>query len=172
MNQPLSLSHPRRDRWVHVAAIALIATAGCAAGAKPHVAGHEDHARESHAGHAAPAHAEGANPVQIEMHLLTEALSTAPASFAAGDLRPLEHRLHAVHAAKEKTGAAIANGSYRPPKNAGALARFEELDRTFHAILEKLAEHAAKNEIVPAAGAYGQVLAACNGCHTEFAQPR
>lgn len=175
MNPSRSLRFSSRRWRVYAAAIALVVTAGCAAGAQQHGSGSgpEAHAgHQGHAGHAEPPNDEGANPVQREMRLLTEALSTAPASFGAGDLRPLEHRLHAVHAAKEKTAAAIANGSYRPPKNPGELARFEALDREFHEVLERLAEHSAKSEIAPAARAYGQVLAACNGCHSEFTAPR
>lgn len=168
----------RRRGWgrLTIVATALVATAlgvaaGCAPGAPPRAAGLEHDHHAQHVGHGAPPPADGANPVQGEMRVLTEALATAPASFGAGDIRPLEHRLHAVHAAKEKTVAAIANGSYRPPRNAGDLARFEQLDREFHATLEALAEHAANNELAPAARAYGQVLAACNGCHSEFASP-
>ncbi len=164
MNLPSSFHFLRPGWWgVHLVAIATVAGAGFVAGlhhAEPS-AGHHDHG--------APAASTGAaNPVQAEMRLLSSALATAPASFAAGDLRPFEHQLHAVHAAKEKTEEALHHGTYRLPKNADKLERFAELDRDFHAALEKLAAHAAKNELAAAATAYGAVLGACNGCHTEF----
>lgn len=166
MKLPPSLHFLRPGWWaVHVVAIALVAGGGLVAGL------HHAERDAGHRGHGTPAPAtsgDPVNPVQAEMRLLERALATAPASFAAGDIRPFEHQLHAVHAAKEKTEEAIHHGAYRLPKNADEVERFTELDREFHAALEELAEHAAKNELAPAASAYGDVLAACNGCHSEF----
>jgi cytochrome c556 len=170
MKLPSSFYFLRPGWWgIHAVAIALVGGAGFAAGSH-----HDEHAHhEPHHVEAAspPDPSKPANPVQHEMQLLSGALATAPASFAAGDLRPLLHQLHSVHAAKEATEAAIEHGSYRLPKNADELPRFHRLDEEFHARLEKLAEHAAKNELGPAATAYGQVLGGCNGCHSEFRSP-
>lgn len=186
MKLPSSLYFLRPGWWgVHIVAIALVGGAGFAIGlhhAGEH-AGHDEHAAHAdpesdHAGHhdhggaavaptpAAPG--ETLNAVQSEMRLLERALASAPASFAAADLKPLVHQLHAVHMAKEKTEEAIHHGSYRLPKKADDLAGFVALDQAFHGKLEKLVEHASKNELEPAAAAYGEVLGACNGCHSQY----
>lgn len=166
MKLPSSFHFLRAGWWaVHVVAIALVGGGGLVAGL------HHAEKGGGHHDHGAPAPAssgDATNPVQAEMRVLERALATAPASFASGDIRPFEHQLHAVHAAKEKTEQALHSGSYRLPKNADKLERFAQLDREFHAAVEKLAAHASKNELAPAAGAYGNVLAACNGCHSEF----
>lgn len=166
MNLPSAFHFLRPGWWaVHVLAIALVGGGGVLGGL--HLA---EHSGADH-DHAVPAPASSGgttNPVQAEMRLLERALATGPASFAAGELRPFEHQLHAVHAAKENTDEALRRGTYRLPKNADKLERFTQLDREFHEALENLAEHASKNELTPAATAYGNVLAGCNGCHSEF----
>ena len=166
MKLPSSFHFLRPGWWgIHVVAIVLVGGAGVVTGLH-----HAEHSGGHH-GHGTPVTAssgDATNPVQAEMRLLERALATAPASFAAGDLRSFEHQLHAVHGAKEKTEEAIHHGTYRLRKNADKLERFTQLDREFHAKLEKLAEHASKNELTPAASAYADVLAACNGCHSEF----
>lgn len=167
MNLPPSFHFLRPGWWaVHVVAIALLGGGGLVLGLH-----HAEHASSGHHAHATPPAGspdDAKNPVQVEMRTLERALATAPASFAAADIRPFEHQLHAVHAAKEKTEEAFHHGTYRLPKNADKLDRFRQLDKEFHAALEKLAEHASKNELAPAATAYGNVLSACNGCHSEF----
>lgn len=166
MKLPTSFHFLRPGWWgIHIVAIMLLGGGGLVAGLH-----HAEHSAGHHGnGTTGPASSvDATNPVQAEMRLLDRALATAPASFAAADLRSFEHQLHAVHAAKERTEEAIHHGTYRLPKNADKLDRFTQLDREFHAALEKLAHHAANNELAPAATAYGNVLAACNGCHSEF----
>jgi hypothetical protein len=102
------------------------------------------------------------------MRLLERALADVPSRFGAGDLRPVEHALHAVHGARDRTNAALQGGSYRPPRNGDDLARFRELDHAFHEELELFAGFAARSEIARAAESYGRVLRACNGCHERF----
>jgi cytochrome c556 len=108
------------------------------------------------------------NQVQDEMHLLATALETAVRGIAAGDVRPVEHALHRVHAAKEMTEAALERGSYRLPKNSDRVGRFRELDETFHRKLEELGAASRANDISRTARAVGEALDACHGCHTEF----
>jgi hypothetical protein len=174
MKLPESFHFLRPGWWLtHLVAIPLVGAAGFAV-AMHHAGGHghgAEHGHDDPHDHAAAAPAsagDAKNAVQAEMRLLERALSTGPASFAAADLTPLHHALHSVHAAKEKTETALAHGEYHLPKNADRLARFKQLDGDFHVALEQLADHAAKNELAPAAAAYGQVLGACNGCHSEF----
>lgn len=193
MNLPPAFQFFRPGWWAtHAVAFVLVGGAGFAAGVHrdAHHGAHPDAPRDAHDGAHGDAHrgahadehhdthpaaaanpSDPSNPVQREMQLLVAALATGPASFAAGDLVPLHHQLHSVHAAREKTDEALEHGAYRLPKNADKLERFRQLDEQFHAVLEQLAEHAAKNELGPAAAAYGQVLGACNGCHSEFRGP-
>lgn len=109
-----------------------------------------------------------ANPVQAEMQLLTTTLQGAVLAIGLGDVRGIEHSLHQLHGAKEKTEAALKGGSYRPPKNGENVARFHELDETFHRQLERLVLASRANDIPRAAETVGQILGACQGCHSEF----
>ena len=112
--------------------------------------------------------ATAANPVQNEMRLLTAALQTALQGIGTGDVRGLPHALHAVHAAKEATGVAIAGGKYRLPKNAERLDRFRELDEGFHRQLERLVEVSTHNDVGASAEAFAGLLPSCVQCHAEF----
>jgi hypothetical protein len=168
MKLPASFFFLRAGWWaVHLVGAPALLAAAFFVGVH-HAGGHGHGHAELPAAPSGPA----SNPVQVEMRLLEGALATAPSRFAEGDLRPLEHALHSVHAAREKTDEALEKGAYRLPENADKLARFRQLDEEFHGELEKLAEHSAKNELAPAAGALGRVVGACNGCHTEFRPPR
>lgn len=123
-----------------------------------------------HSDHSPPPAPRGpaANPVQAEMRLLTAALETAVRGIGAGDVRPVEHALHRVHAAKEATGAALRSGAYRLPRNPDRVQRFGELDEAFHGGLERLVEASQRNDVAATADALGVVLRGCQGCHGEF----
>lgn len=108
------------------------------------------------------------NPVQAEMRALTAALAASVTAFGDADLTPIAHELHAVHAARERTAAAIEAGAYRPPAGADRMPRFLELDAAFHTELEQLAEAARAGERARAGAALGRALASCEGCHAEF----
>ena len=161
MKLPETLSLPRPGRWMtHLLAAGAIGVVGC-------------HFGSAHSGHGgahqpATATASGANVVRDEMRLLESALREAPAHFGSGDLRPIEHALHGVHAARERTAEALQSGSYRPPRNGGQLERFIELDREFHGQLEALAGAAARNDSQEAGAALGRVMQGCQGCHAEY----
>lgn len=102
------------------------------------------------------------------MRLLTAALETAVRGIGAGDVRPVEHALHQVHAAKEATGAALRSGAYRLPRNPDRVQRFSELDEAFHGGLERLVEASQRNDVAATADALGVVMRGCQGCHGEF----
>ena len=107
------------------------------------------------------------NPVQHEMRLLTSALESAVRGIGYGDVRGVEHELHAVHAAKAATEAAIREGRYKPPRG-GSLDGFRELDEAFHGDLERLAQAAHENNVSATAASLGAVMQRCQGCHGEF----
>jgi len=163
----------------HTFVFALVALPGFVLGCgHEHGAEHESHAgstgaeHESHAtstGAATPA-GPPANAVQAEMRLLSEALETAVRGIGSGDVRGVEHALHKVHAAKEKTAADLAASRYRPPKNADRLPRFRELDEAFHGRLEHLVEASRANDVPRTAEALSGALQSCHGCHSEFRQ--
>jgi len=115
-----------------------------------------------------PAAAGAANPVQIEMQLLTAAMEGAVRAIGMGDVREVGHALHRVHEAKQGTAAALEQGSYRPPKNGERIERFRELDDAFHSHLARIVAASHANDVDGTARAVGEALGACNGCHTEF----
>jgi cytochrome c556 len=133
-------------------------TAGC----RDHSAEHDSHGNE-----VASVDATG-NPVQQEMRLLTAALAGAVRAIGAGDVRHIEHDLHRVHAAKEKTEAAIHEGKYRPPKNAERMDEFHQRDEAFHRELSLLVEASRQNDVARASEQLGAVLRGCPGCHSVF----
>lgn len=137
----------------------LLALFALLAGCREHV--HEEVAAPAPS--AAPA-----NAVQNEMRLLTAALQTALQGIGTGDVRGLPHALHAVHAAKEATGDAIAAGKYRLPKNPEGLSRFRELDEGFHHQLERLVDASTRNDVGASAEAFAGLLPSCVQCHAEF----
>lgn len=162
----------------HTTMVALTALVllGCDHGLDEAHAGHGAGGTEAHA--AAHAHgtsedeppplAAGENAVQAEMRLLSAALANAARTFAEPDLTPIAAELHAVHAARARTAAAIESGAYRPPAGAGRIERFLELDAAFHAELEGLVEASLANDRPRAGAALGRVVTACEGCHAEF----
>jgi hypothetical protein len=129
---------------------------------------HSHHASPGPAPSAVASLAAPANPVQAEMQLLTTTLQGAVLAIGMGDVRGVEHALHQVHSAKEKTEAALKGGGYKPPKNGENLARFHALDEAFHEKLVGLVLASRANDIPRAAEAVGQILGSCQGCHSEF----
>lgn len=146
---------------------ALLVLCLSACGTKTDSASESDQQHAEHGSGASHPDPSG-NVVQQEMQLLTAALESAVRGIGTGDVRPLEHELHRVHAAKQATEAAIADGSYKPPKNPDALDRFTELDEAFHDELRKLVAASRANDLSATADALGGVLRSCEGCHSEF----
>lgn len=108
------------------------------------------------------------NAVQVEMQLMTVALEAAVRGVGVGDVRGVEHALHQVHAAREATAAALADGSYRPKRNADRLVEFEALDTAFHVHLESLATASRANDLPGTVEALSAALRSCQGCHRQF----
>ncbi len=108
------------------------------------------------------------NPVQHEMRLLHDVMLEAVTAIANGEVTSVAKSLHVVHGAKEQTEAAIRAGTYTPPKNGEAIARFVELDEEFHRHLELIVARSKENDVVGTAAALGKALESCQGCHTEF----
>ena len=121
-----------------------------------------------HAQHEAAPSAAGGNPVQNEMKLLSTALEGAVRRIGQGDVRPVEHDLHRVHAAKEATEKALHGGQYRLPKNPDQVERFHTLDEAFHRDLERLVHASQQNDVDAAAKALGELIQSCQGCHSQF----
>lgn len=120
---------------------------------------------------AAPAAADcaapvGANPVQTEMRRLECALEQAVVAIGRDDLPLIARQLHVVHAAKEATAKAIADGTWVPAT--GDVKAFVALDEAFHGELEALVEASMARDHGAAAAALGRTLGACQGCHATF----
>jgi len=109
-----------------------------------------------------------ANPVQIEMRMLTDILAATVRGIGARDVRPIEHELHRLHAAKEATTAAVRSGAYKLPKNPDGVAQFEAMDEAFHEHLGSLVMASRANEVPATAEALGAIMRGCHGCHEAF----
>lgn len=164
------LHRPRPLPLLLGTALLLLGAAGC--DRRAHDTGHDGHATDPHADHAAPGAPRKtpgpANVVQAEMRLLESALLTAVRGVGAQDVREVEHALHRVHAATERTRTALAEGRYHPPKNGDALDQFRALDLAFHEQLEPLVEASHANDVARTAEALAGVLRSCTPCHAEF----
>jgi hypothetical protein len=110
----------------------------------------------------------GTNAVQAEMRLLHEAMRDSVTAIAFGRPAEIPERLHPVHAARERTEAALESGAYRLPKNADRLDAFRALDESFHDQLEKLVATAGSNDVEATASQLGVLIGTCNGCHVQF----
>lgn len=108
------------------------------------------------------------NPVQTEMRMLTSLLEGTVRAIGARDVRPIEHELHRLHAAKEATTAAIRDGSYKLPKNPEQTATFVAMDEAFHEHLAALVSASQANDISRTAAALGAIVRGCEGCHAMF----
>jgi cytochrome c556 len=156
------------------AVLVLVLTAGCRDKARDAEPAHEHGSAPAAAGSAATPGAAAAdagpppNVVQTEMRMLTEILQHTVRGIGVGDVRPIEHELHALHEAKEATEAAVKSGAYKLPKNADKLEQFEAMDEAFHEQLGALVTASDKNDVPAAATALGNLVQACAGCHAAF----
>lgn len=108
------------------------------------------------------------NQVQTEMRMLTAILEATVRAIGARDVRPIEHELHRLHAAKEATTAALRAGSYKLPKNPDQVDAFVAMDEAFHEHLGALVSASRANDIPGAADALGAIVRGCEGCHAMF----
>lgn len=108
------------------------------------------------------------NPVQNEMRMLTSILESTVRAIGARDVRPIEHELHRLHAAKETTTAALRDGSYRLPKSPEQIEAFVAMDDAFHEHLGALVSASHANDIPRTADALAAIVRSCEGCHSMF----
>ncbi len=108
------------------------------------------------------------NPVQTEMRMLTSILELSVRTIGARDVRPIEHELHRLHAAKEATTAALRDGSYQLPRNPAQIDAFVAMDEAFHEHLGALVSASHANDIPRTADAVGAIVRGCEGCHAMF----
>jgi cytochrome c556 len=108
------------------------------------------------------------NAVQTEMRMLTSILEATVRAIGARDVRPIEHELHRLHAAKEATSAALRDGSYKLPKNPEQVDAFVAMDEAFHEHLGALVSASRANDLTRTADALGTIVRACEGCHVLF----
>jgi cytochrome c556 len=108
------------------------------------------------------------NPVQLEMRLLEAAMKDSVSAIAAGDVTKLPKQLHQVHMAAGDTGAALKDGSYKPPRNAEKVAEFIALDEAFHKAMIQMVKAARKNDLEKTATHFGGLMQRCHGCHAQF----
>jgi hypothetical protein len=108
------------------------------------------------------------NPVQTEMRMLTSILEATVRAIGARDVRPIEHELHRLHAAKQATTAALRDGSYKLPKNPDQVDAFVALDEAFHEHLGTLVSASHANDVPRTAEALGAIVRGCEGCHAMF----
>lgn len=108
------------------------------------------------------------NPVQTEMRMLTSILEATVRAIGARDVRPIEHELHRLHAAKEATTAALRDGSYKLPRNPEQIDAFVAMDEAFHEHLGALVSASRANDIPRTADALGAIVRGCEGCHAMF----
>lgn len=100
--------------------------------------------------------------------MLTSILEETVRGIGARDVRPIEHALHRLHAAKELTGAALRDGSYKLPKNPDQVDAFVAMDEAFHKHLGALVVASHANDIPGAAEALGAIVRGCEGCHATY----
>ena len=121
---------------------------------------------------APPAAADAAGPppnvVQTEMRMLTQILEETIRGIGANDVSAIDEKLHALHAAKEATDAAVTSGSYKLPKNSEGVAAFREMDEAFHTHLGALVKASRANDVPAASEAVSQIVRGCPSCHAVF----
>lgn len=125
-------------------------------------------ARTSTSGSAHGSAAPPGNAVQTEMRMLTSILEATVRAIGARDVRPIEHELHRLHAAKEATTTALRDGSYKLPRNPEQIDTFVTMDEAFHEHLGALVMASRANDVPRTADALGAIIRGCEGCHAMF----
>ncbi len=123
--------------------------------------------------HQAPPHAaehsgSGVNPLVDEMRRLDGAFKEIVSGVALGDGEMVHRAIEGMHGAMEKTQEALHAGEVKPPKNAGKLEKFEEMDKEFHSNLERLASAAAKNDGQEMLKLTKKLMDGCVSCHAAY----
>ena len=110
----------------------------------------------------------GVNPLVEEMRRLDAAFKEIVSGVALGDGVRVHRAIEGMHGAREKTEEALHAGEIKPPKNSGALEKFEKMDREFHGNLEKLAGAASKNDRQGMLRLTKKLMDGCVGCHAAY----
>lgn len=151
------------------ALIAALALAGCDhdhGGAAAHDHGPAEAAAVPSTSAAAPL--PPGNPVQEEMRALHEATRDWVTFVANGQLSLIPPTIPRIHAARQVTERALADGSYHPPKNGQALEDFKRQDEAFHDELVRLLQAARANDLPGASRQLGVIIQGCTSCHVKF----
>lgn len=111
------------------------------------------------------------NVVQAEMQMLTTVMEDAVRAVGNGDVSQIGRALHALHAAKASTEAAVKNGSYAPPRNGDRISTFLAMDDDFHDLLRAMVAASRTNDVPAMAQAVGETIKACHSCHALFRDP-
>jgi len=125
-------------------------------------AGHDRHSH-SHGETAA-----GPNPLVSEMIILDRVFQQVVSAVALGNGAKVENALEAMHGTMEKTHEGVHEGTVRIPKNASREKEFVEMDKAFHANLERLADAGQKNDQARMLSLTKTLLEGCVNCHREF----
>lgn len=108
------------------------------------------------------------NPVQEEMRALHEAARDWVTFVANGQLSLIPPTIPRIHAARQVTERALADGSYRPPKNGHLLQDFVRQDEAFHDELVRLLKAARQDDLPAATRQLGVIMEGCTSCHVKF----
>lgn len=118
--------------------------------------------------HTAEHSGSGVNPLVDEMRRLDGAFREIVSGVALGDGEKVHRAIEGMHGAMEKTQEALHAGEVKPPKNAGKLEKFEEMDKEFHGNLERLAATAAKNNGQEMLKLTKKLMDGCVSCHAAY----
>ena len=113
-------------------------------------------------------HEHGSSALVEEMMVLDNVFRDVVSAVALGDGARAHKSLEAMHGTMEKTHEGVHEGTVHLRKNAGRLKEFIELDKTFHARLETLAQAAQKNDRSAMLSLTKELLDRCVGCHRDF----
>ena len=110
----------------------------------------------------------GPNPLIGEMLILDNAFQQVVSAVALGDGAKVSKALEAMHGTMEKTHEGVHEGTVTIPKNAHREKEFVEMDKEFHANLERLADAGHKNDQAKMLSLTKILLEGCVNCHREF----